>query len=90
MSEYCDYCQESVEPWDEGRGKYSCPSCLNILIDDDKTLTAADIIPIPQMLVRICGGEINPQLGTPDILRGGKKQHLGLEACGLDMIHKHR
>jgi len=42
MSEYCDYCQESVEPWDEGRGKYSCPSCLNILIDDDKTLTAAE------------------------------------------------
>ena len=42
MSEYCDYCQASVEPWDEGDGKYSCPSCLNILIDDNKTLTAAE------------------------------------------------
>ena len=91
MSEYCDYCQVSVEPWDEGDGKYSCPSCLNILIDDNKTLTAAqqDIIPIPQMLVKIYGGETNPQLGTPDILRGGKRQHLGVEA-GPDMIRNHR
>jgi len=40
MSEYCDYCQASVKPWDEGDGQFSCPSCLNILIEiktDKKT-----------------------------------------------------
>ena len=41
MQEFCDYCQVDVELWDEGDGKFSCPSCLNLLAEtqDDELVT---------------------------------------------------
>ncbi len=48
MEEYCNYCQNEVDAWDEGDGVWSCPSCLNILftstLDDEgkETVEAVD------------------------------------------------
>ena len=36
MEEFCNYCQATVDLWDEGDGVWSCPSCLNILAQESK------------------------------------------------------
>ena len=94
MEEYCNYCQNEVDAWDEGDGVWSCPSCLNILftssLDDDgeQTIEAVDQSTYNTYTAdtgKDMWGETNPRLGQPDILRGGRNNtHLYI------VVVKHR